>query len=173
MDRKLVFLLLAVCSTLGGQSRVMGSFPIPGPVSVWQVYTIANSSTNLLITKPDGSTTTVAKAAATTQSVSLVTPGANFTLDGCIVKTSTAFVGPTTLTATVGITGTLTGCVSVAYDMKAVVSATNFGLPTLVTAATSTNGTDAIILALTTTIDNITTISTGTVVVWLRFVLLP
>ena len=57
--------------------------------------------------------------------------------------------------------------------MKTAVSATNFGLPTLVTSAVSTNGTDAIILALTTTVDNVTTISAGSVTIWLKLVFLP
>lgn len=178
-------LALLFASFAFGQSTPAVNTPIAtawplGSVPMWVKVTVANSSANLTVTCAGPAsftgicgTSPVAKAAATTQSVVLATPGASFVLDNCLVKTSTAFVGPTTLTATVGITGTLTGCVSVAYDMKAAVSATNFGLPTLVTFGVSTNGTDAIILALTTTIDNITTISTGTVVIWLRLVLLP
>lgn len=168
-----------------GQSMPAVNTPIAttwplGAVPMWVKVVVANSSGNLTITCTGPAsftavcgTSPVTKAAATTQSVVLANLGAAFVLDGCVVKTTTAFVGPTTLTATVGITGTLTGCVSVAYDMKAAVSATNFGLPTLVTSATSFNGSDAIILALTTTIDNVSTISAGSVTVWLRVTLLP
>lgn len=154
----------------------VSSWPL-GAVPVWMKVVVANSSTNLTVTCTPAvatcGTSPVAKAGALTQSVTLVTPAVSFVLDGCVVKTGTAFTGTTALTATVGITGTLTGCVSVAYDMKAAVSVTNFGLPTLVTAATSFNGTDSVILALTSTVDNVSSISAGSITVWIRLVLLP
>lgn len=151
-----------------------------GSVPAWVKVTVSNSSTNLTVTCVGPAsftgicgTSPVAKAGATTQSVVLATPGASFVLDNCIIKSGTAFTGPTTLTATVGITGTPTGCVSVAYNLEAAVSVTNFGLPTVATSAVSTNGTDAVILALTTTVQNVSGISAGSVTVWLRLVLLP
>jgi len=178
-----LILALLFASFAFGQSVPAVNTPIAttwplGSVPMWVKVVVANSSTNLTVTCTGPAsfvceTSPVAKAAATTQSVTLTTPGVSFVLDNCVIKSGTAFVGPTTLTATVGITGALTGCVSVAYNMKAAVSATNFGLPTLVTSAVSTNGTDAIILALTTTVDNVTTISAGSVTVWLKLVLLP
>lgn len=148
------------------------SWPL-GAVPVWQKWTVANSGSNFLITRPDGTTTTVAKAGAVTQSVSLLTPAVTFKVTDCIIKSGTAFTGTTTLTATVGITGTLTGCVSVAYDMKAAVSVANFGLPTIATSAASFNGTDSVLLALTSTIDNLSSISAGSVTVWIRLEYLP
>ncbi len=176
----LAFLLSLVAF---GQSVPAVNTPIAtawplGAVPMWVKVVVANSSTNFTVTctGPAGlvcGTSPVTKAAGLTQSVVLATPGAAFVLDNCIVKSGTAFVGPTTLTGTVGITGTLTGCVSVAYNLEAAVSATNFGLPTVVTSGASTNGTDSIILALTSTIQNISTISAGSVTVWLKLVLLP
>jgi hypothetical protein len=176
-------LALLFASIAFGQSVPAVNTPIAtswplGAVPMWVKVVVGNSSANLTVTCTGPAslvcgTSPVAKAAATTQSVVLATPGASFVLDNCVIKTGTAFVGPTTLTATVGITGTLTGCVSVAYNMKAAVSVTNFGLPTIATSAVSTNGTDSVILALTTTVDNVTTISAGGVTIWLRLVLLP
>ena len=155
----LLFLGLAV-----GQNSTVHFVPMsPGGVPQWASYTVANSGSNFLITKPDGTTSTVAKAAATTQSVSLFTLPAGAVVQQCVIKSGTAFTGTTTLTATVGITGSLTGCVSVAYDMKAAVSVTNFGLPTVLVGLASFNGTDAVILALTSTIDNLSSISAGSV----------
>jgi hypothetical protein len=147
-------------------------------VPIWVKVVVANSSTNFTVTCTGPAslvcgTSPVAKAAGLTQSVVLATPGASFVLDNCVVKSGTAFAGPTTLTGTVGISGTLTGCVSVGYNLEAAVSATNFGLPTVVTSGVSTNGTDSIILALTSTVQNISTISAGSVTVWLKLVLLP
>lgn len=170
-----VFFLLIVSSfaqVVPAVNSALTAWPL-GAVPVWQKWIIANSGANFLITKPDGTTTTVAKAAAVTQSVSLLTPGVTFKLTDCVIKSGTAFTGTTTLTATVGITGTLTGCVSVAYDMKAAVSSTNFGIPTIATSAMSTNGTDALILALTSTIDNLSSVSAGSVTVWVRLEYLP
>lgn len=143
------------------------------PPRIWQKYVVANSGVNFLITRPDGTTATVAKAAGTSQSVTLLTPAVNFKVTDCVIKSGTAFSGTTTLTATVGITGTLTGCISSAYDLKATVSNTNFAIPTLVTNAASVNGTDAVILALTSTVDNISAISVGSVTVWVRIEYLP
>lgn len=150
----------------------LSSWPL-GAVSVWQKWTVANSSTNLLITNPDGSTNTVAKAAATTQSVTLLTPGVNFIALNAAIKSGTAFTGTSALVGTIGKTGALTGLVSVAYDLKAAVAVTNFGIPTLVPACASFNGTDAIILALTSTIDNISSISAGSVSIWVLLAYLP
>jgi hypothetical protein len=151
-----------------------------GSVPMWVKITVTNSTTNLTVVCAGPAsftgicgTTPVAKAAATTQSVTLATPAVNFAVDECIIKTATAFTGTTTLTATVGKTGSLTSCTSVVYDMKAAVSTTNFGQTTAISTSISFNGTDAMILALASTIDNISSISAGSVVVWIKLVFLP
>lgn len=151
-----------------------------GSVPMWVKVTVTNSTTNLTVTCAGPAsftgicgTSPVAKAGAVTQSVTLLTPATNFVVDNCIVKSATAFTGTTTLTATLGITGSLTGCVSVAYDLKAAVAVANRGIPTVVPSIASFNGTDAVILALTSTIDNISSISAGSVVIWIKVVFLP
>lgn len=151
-----------------------------GAVPIWVKITVTNSTTNFTVTCAGPvsftgicGTTPIAKAAATTQSVTLATPAVNFAVDECIIKTATAFTGTTTLTATVGKTGSLTSCTSVVYDMKAAVSTTNFGQTTAISTSISFNGTDAMLLALTSTIDNISSISAGSVVIWLKLELLP
>lgn len=83
----------------------------PGAMMQTGKWIVANSGANFLITNPDGTTSTVAKAAATTQSVVMFALPANAVVLGCTAKSGTAFTGTTALTATVGVTGTLTACV--------------------------------------------------------------
>lgn len=164
----LVVLLVGV-GLLMGQSQV--HFLSAGnPYPVWQKITVTNSSTNLTVTCVPATvncgTATVAKAAATTQSVTLYTLPANGYIVGCPqVKTTTAFVGPTTLASTVGVTGALTFFFSVPFDMKAAVTATNFApvANICIGQGSNTRASTAVILALTTTIDNVSTISAGVV----------
>jgi hypothetical protein len=143
----------------------------PGSVPQSGRWTIANSGANFLITAPDNTTTTVAKAAAVTQSVVVFALPANSVVQSCTIKSGTAFTGTTTLTASLGITGTLAGCVAGPYDLKAAVSATNVTIaatPGIVSIA----GTN-FILALTSTIDNLSSISAGSVTVWMTWYVLP
>jgi len=144
----------------------------PGGVPQIAKWTVENSGSNLLITKPDGTTTTVAKAGATTQSVTVFALPANATVLSCTVKTGTAFTGTTTLTATLGITGTLTACVATPFDMKAAVSTSNFSVALPTTPIVSFAGTN-LILALTSTIDNLSSISAGSITVWITWMVLP
>ena len=171
----ILFSLSCLAQSVPAVNSPISSWPL-GAVPVWMKITVTNSSTNFTVTCAPAiaacGTSPVAKAGAMVQSVVLVTPAVAFKLTDCLVKTGTQFAGPATLTATVGITGTLTGCVSAAYNLEAAVSATNFGIPTLVTSAASTNGTDSIILALTGA-TNITNVSAGSVTVWIRLEYLP
>ena len=169
---KKLALLFAGCISLYGQSTLHYLPLSPGGVPQIAKWTVENSSTNLLITKPDGTTSTVAKAAATTQSVTLFALPANATVLSCTVKTGTAFTGTTTLTATLGITGTLTACVATPFDMKAAVSNTNFAVALPTTPIVSFAGTN-LILALTSTVDNLSSISAGSVTVWITWMVLP
>ena len=161
-------------------SPIATTFPL-GSIPAWVKATVTNNGANFTVTCAGPSsftavcgTSPVAKSAATTQSVTLFTPATNFVIDNCIIKTATAFTGmQATLTATLGITGSLTGCVSVAYDLMAAVAVGNRGLPTVATSIASFNGTDAVILALTSTVMNISTVSAGSVVIWLKVVFLP
>jgi hypothetical protein len=180
-----LILALLIASVAFGQNTPAVNTPIAtgwplGSVPLWVKITVTNSSTNLTVTCAGPvsltgvcGTSPVAKAGATTQSVTLFTPATNFVVDNCIIKTATAFTGTTTLTATLGITGSLTGCVSVAYDLMAAVAVGNRAIPTVIPSIASFNGTDAAILALTSTVQNISSISAGSVVIWVKLVFLP
>jgi hypothetical protein len=181
------FLLALFFSVVAlGQSTPAVNTPIAttwplGSVPMWVKVTVTNSSTNFTVTCAGPAsftgicgTSPVAKTAGTTQSVTLFTPATNFVIDNCIIKTATAFTGmQVTLTGTLGITGSLTGCVSVSYDLMAAVAVGNRGIPTVIPSIASFNGTDAAILALTSTVANISMITAGSVVIWMRVVFLP
>ncbi len=168
------WLLLAVSAlALQAQTSIIHYFPTNPGASVQSAkWTVANSTTNLQITQPTGATSLVAKAAAVTQSVTLFALPAKALVLSCVVKSTTAFTGTTTLVATVGITGTLTACVSTPFDLKAAVSATTFSVALPTTPIVSYAGTN-LILALTSTIDNITSISAGVVDVTITWQVLP
>lgn len=166
-------LIAACCLTAQAQSSVVHYFPTnPGATLQSAKWTVANSTTNLQITQPTGTTSLVAKAAAVTQSVTLFALPAKALVLNCVAKSTTAFTGTTTLVATVGITGTLTACVSTPFDLKAAVSATNFSVALPTTPIVSYAGTN-LILALTSTIDNITSVSAGAVDVTITWQVLP
>jgi hypothetical protein len=157
-----VALVLIVTLSLLGQANLHYLPMNPGASLQMAKWTIANSGANFLITNPDGTTSTIAKAAAITQSVTIFALPAKSIVYSCLAKTDTAFLGTTTLTATLGVTGSLTGCISGAYDMKAAVSNTNLSIALPTTPIISWAGTN-LILALTSTIDNLSSISTGAI----------
>jgi len=163
--------VLLVCSC-AAQSTLHYMPMNPGSVPQIGKWTVANSGSNFLITNPDATTSTVAKAAATTQSVTVFALPANAKVLACDIKTGTAFTGTTTLTGTVGVTGNLTGCISTPFDLKAAVADTNLASALLTTPIVSIAGTNAI-LALTSTVDNLSSVSAGSVTVWLTWVKLP
>lgn len=136
-------------------------------------YTVSNSGVNLAVFDAcAGTTTNIAKAAATTQSVTLFTIPAKGQILSCTSKTVTAFVGPTTLTSTVGVTGSLTGCDATVFNLKTAVGNTQLSVALPATPVLSYAGV-AVVLALTTTIDNVTTISAGSVDVIITWQVLP
>src|ERR1041385_3329615 len=168
--REMIPFLLSMMAM--GQS-VVHYFPMsPGADVQIAKWTVANSGSNFLISNPDGTTSTVAKAAQITQSVTVFALPANGKILDCTVKTTTAFTGTTTLTSTLGVTGSLTGCIGTAYDMKAAVSNTNFSVALPATPIVSFAGTN-VILALTSTIDNLSSISAGAISIWLTWSTLP
>ena len=177
--RAMILALLAV-GLLHGQAASVHFSPTGNPFPVWQKITISNSGSNLTVTcvptTANCGTATVAKAAATTQSVTVYTLPANGYVFGCPqVKTTTAFIGPTTLTSTLGLTGSLTFFFSTVFDLKAAVSATNFAPASnicLAQGSTTRSSTD-VILALTSTIENISSVSAGVVEVQIPITVLP
>jgi len=162
------------------QSSQIHYLPTGNPFPVWQKITVSNSGSNLTVacvpTTTNCGTATVAKAAATTQSVTVYTLPANGYVLGCPqVKTTTAFTGTTTLTSTLGVTGALTFFFSTVFDMKAAVSATNFAPSNNICLAqgSTTRSSIAVILALTSTVENISSISAGVVEVQIPITVLP
>ncbi len=143
----------------------------PGPIVQSAKWTVANSGSNFLITNPDATTSTVAKAAGVTQSVVMFALPAKAVITSCYIKSNTAFTGTLTLTGSVGVTGSLTGCLGV-YDLQAAVSNTNLSAAALTTPIVSIAGTN-LILALVSTIDNLTSVSAGSVSVWITWSILP
>jgi hypothetical protein len=157
--------LLSVLVLGAAHGQQMHFVPMaPGAVPTLAKWTVANSGANFLITNPDATTSTVAKAAALTQSVTVFALPANSIVLACYIKTSTAFAGTTTLTGTLGITGTLTACISTPYDLNAAVSNTNNAAVSLAVPVISVAGTN-LILALTGTVSNLSSISAGSVTV--------
>jgi hypothetical protein len=166
-------IVLFLFSLAAQAQSVVHYFPMsPGADVQIAKWTVANSGSNFLITNPDGTTSTVAKAAQITQSVTVFALPANGKILDCTVKTTTAFTGTTTLTSTLGVTGVLTGCIGTAYDMKAAVSNTNFSVALPATPIVSFAGTN-VILALTSTVQNISAISAGAISIWLTWSILP
>lgn len=169
LARVALLMLGALC--LRGQTT-MHYVPLnPGGSFVSATWTITNSGANFLITQPTGATSTVAKAAALTQSVALLTLPAGSYILGCVTNLPTAFAGTTTLTATVGITGSLTGCIPSGLNLQA--TAGTKVAPLIVAPIYSTNGTDQLILALTATISNVSAISAGSIKVSIVYTDLP
>jgi hypothetical protein len=171
---KLITLLLVVAAMSSCVSAQMLSYNPMSPGAVPQVakFTVANSGANFLITNPDATTSTVAKAAALTQSVIVFALPANAVVESCELTTGTAFAGTTTLTATLGITGTLTACIAGAYDLNAAVGNTNTSLSLLTTPINSVAATN-LILALTATVSNISALSAGSVTVRIKWYVKP
>lgn len=166
---------LFLMSTVGlfGQGAQVHYLPTnPGAVVQSAKWTVANSSTNLTITNQAGTVVTTAKAAATTQSLTIFALPAKAMVLSCVVKSTTAFAGTATLTATLGITGTLTACVSTPFDLMAAVSNTNFSVALPTTPIVSYAGTN-LILALTSTVQNISSISAGAVDVTIVWQIIP
>jgi len=154
-----------------GQASVHYVPTNPGAVVQSAKWSVANSSTNLTVTNQAGTVVTTAKAAAVTQSLTIFALPAKAMVLSCVLKSTTAFTGTATLTATLGITGTLTACVSTPFDLMAAVSNTNFSvaLPAPIVSYAGTN----LILALTSTVQNISSISAGAVDVTITWQVLP
>ncbi len=170
-----LFLGLAVCLAVSAQSQ-MHYLPTGNPFPTWQRINVASSSSNFAVTcvptTTNCGTASVAKAAALTQSVTLYTLPANAFVDSCVVKSTTAVAGTTTLTATLGVTGALTSCVSTPFDLNAAVSNTNVASISPTAPVLSVAGT-SLILALTGTVSNLSSISAGAISVWVKLSVLP
>jgi hypothetical protein len=162
-------------SSMGfAQATTLHYFPTNPGASVQSAkWSIANSGANFTITNQVGTVVTTAKSAATTQSLTIFALPAKAMVLSCIVKSTTAFTGmQATLTATLGVTGTLTACVSTPFDLMAAVANTNFSVALPTVPIVSYAGTN-LILALTSTVANISTITAGAVDVTITWQVLP
>lgn len=137
-------------------------------VPFWLKFNIRVSGVNFIITAPDGVETTVARAAALTQVVNFFTLPTRVFLHAYCEKTAVAFVGVATLTNTIGITGTPTWISGGApFDMKAAVSQTNFSAAAVGLGADTFDETFATV-ALTSTVQNLSALSIGSLDLWLQ-----
>jgi hypothetical protein len=172
LEMRAIILLLASAVGLLGQGAAVHYLPTnPGATIQSAKWAVANSSTNLTVTNQAGTVVTTAKAAAVTQSLTIFALPVKAMVLSCVIKTTTAFTGTTTLTATLGITGTLTACVSTPFDLQAAVSNTNYSvaLPAPIVTYAGTN----LILALTSTVQNISSISAGAADITITWQVLP
>jgi len=119
---------------------------------------------------------TIAKAAGLTQSIPLFALSANGYVISYRIKSATAFVGPTTLLAGLGTTANpnlfLVSAVT-GYNLKAAVSATNLTTALQLVQGSDTASATSAVLLLTSTVDNLTTISAGVVDVYVLWSVLP
>jgi hypothetical protein len=153
----------------------------PPPSGVWMRYTLTsvangvNGCANANGCWQVNGTLGANRAAGITQSVTLFTLPANSFVNAVRVKTATAFTGTATLTATLGTAGSATFFVSVPYNMQSAVSATNFSPASGISAGlgSATTASEAVVLALTSSVQNIDQISAGVVDVWANRVTLP
>jgi hypothetical protein len=173
-----VILLFFFSFVAVAQTRTMLSYnpANPGAVPQWIKCTVTDNSTNLVVSGTGCTAATIAKAAGLTQSIPLFALLANGYVDAFRIKSSTAFAGPTTLLAGLGTTASpnlyLVSAVT-GYNLKAAVSATNISTSLSLVGGSDTTAATSVVLSLTTTIDNVTTISAGVVDVWVRWSVLP
>lgn len=114
------------------------------------------------------------KTAGLTQAVTLFQLPANGYISHYRVKTATACTGPTTLTATLGSTGSTTLFSTALYDLKAAVSATNFtNVAPLVTGSDTAAATN-VVAGLIATVANVDGIAAGcSWDTWIKWAVLP
>lgn len=174
----LLFAALCIILPAGnasGQSQ-MHYFSTGNPFPVWIKCTITNSSTNLVVSGTGCTSATITKAAALTQTVPLFPLSANGFVSNYVVKSSTAFTGTTTLLAGLGTTGTpnlfLVSAVT-GYNLNAAVAVGNLStLPPLAVGSDTASATNVVLL-LTSTVQNISSISQGSVDIWVLWSVRP
>jgi hypothetical protein len=148
----------------------------PGTVPQWIKCTVANSTTNLVVSGTGCTAASIAKASALIQTVPLFPLLANGFVHNYVLKTSTAFAGTTTLLAGLGTTGTpnlylisaITG-----YNLNAAVAVGNLStLPPLAVGSDTASATN-VVLQLTSTVLNISSVSVGALDVWVLWSVRP
>lgn len=160
---------IVVWVAANSQFECLTNLPSTGQaIPVWTKCTVTNSGANLVVSGTGCNAASTAKAAGLTQSISLFTLPANGYISAYRLKSSTAFAGTTALTSGIGTTSSpnLFLVSATGYNLKAAVSATNIttALP-LIVGADTTASVDAV-LSLTSTVDNLSSISAGVVDAW-------
>jgi len=148
----------------------------PGALPAWIKCTVTNNSTNLVVSGTGCTAATIAKAAALTQTVPLFALLGNGFVHNFVLKSSTAFSGTTTLLGGLGTTGTpnlyLVSAVT-GYNLNAAVSATNLTTALPIVAGSDTASATNVVLQLTSTVQNISSISQGVLDIWVLWSVRP
>jgi len=157
------FLLLIALTVGASAQEVMHYFSAGNPSRLDQMHR-HHSSTNLAVSGTGCTAATIAKAAALTQTVPLFPLPANGFVSNYVAKSSTAFAGTTTLLAGLGTTGTpnlfLVSAVT-GYNLNAAVAVGNLStLPPLAVGSDTASATN-VVLQLTSTVSNISSIQPG------------
>jgi len=141
----------------------------PGALPAWIKCTVTNSSTNLVVSGTGCTAASIAKDAALTQTIPLFPLLANGFVHNYVIKTSTAFAGTTTLLAGIGTTGTpnlfLVSAVT-GYNLNAAVAVGNLSTALPLVAGSDTASATNLVLQLTSTVQNVSSISAGIVEIW-------
>ncbi len=170
-------LLFSVCaaSCLAQYTPAVNT-PAGSAVPIWTKCTVTNNSTNLVVSGTGCTAATIAKAGGLTQTIPLFPLLANGFVHNYVVKTSTAFAGTTTLLGGIGTTGTpnmfLVSAVT-GYNMNAAVSATNLSTALPLVAGSDTASATNVVLQLTSTVDLLSSISSGALDVWILWSVRP
>jgi len=163
-----LFFLLAFSAF--GQSGMLTYNPVnPGAVPMWIKCTVTNSTTNLVVSGTGCTAASIAKAAGLTQSIPLFPLLAKGFVHDFYIESTTAFVGTTTLLGGLGTTDSpnlfLVSAVT-GYNLKTAVSATNHTTLKPLVVGSDTSAATNVVLALTSTVDLLTSISAGVVDVY-------
>lgn len=177
---KRIVLIFAFAGAVQAQSQ-MHYFSTGNPFPVWQKITVANSGSNFTVTCVPTTTNcgsaTIAKAAATTQSVVVYALPANGYIASCPqIKSTTAFTGTfVTLTGTLGTTQSGTFYTSSLYDLMGAVSATNFAPATglCVGLGSTTRSATNLTLNLISTVANVSGATAGVVEIQFLITVMP
>jgi len=149
----------------------------PAASASWRKYTLAVKA-SCVSTNPCWTVNGVEGAdltAGLTQDVTLFTLPAKGYVEQIRIKTGTAFAGTTTATAKLGTSASDTFFLSTAYNLKTAVSATNFAPATGILAGygSTTTASIAFVVLITTTVENISSLTTGSVDVLVKTSVTP
>ncbi len=141
----------------------------------WIKCTVTDSTTNLVVSGTGCTAATIAKAGALTQNIPLFALPAKGYVHNYRIKTSTQFAGTATLLSGLGTTGStdLFLVSATGYNLKTAVSNTQISTSLPLVAGSDTAAATNVVLSLTATTDNITSINAGAVDVWVMTSTLP